>query len=201
MQRTNRIVVGFVGALLGLAVLGLAFAGAPGKGKAEQGKKPMVEIRTNVGTMVVELWPDKAPKTVENFLRYAREGFYDGTIFHRVVPGFVIQGGGYTKDRKEKPTHDPIPLEANASNRRYTIAMARTNDPNSATSQFYINLIDNLALDAGRRSPGYAVFGRVVKGQDVVDRIGKAETVNAGGAFTNLPAPPIVIEKVTILEQ
>ena len=201
MQRRNRILVGLAGVLAGLAALGLAFAGAPGKGKAAEEKKPMVEIRTNVGTMVVELWPDKAPKTVENFLRYAREGFYDGTIFHRVIPGFVIQGGGYTKDRKEKPTHDPIPLEANASNRRYTIAMARTNDPNSATSQFFINLIDNVGLDKNRRNPGYAVFGKVVKGEDVVEKIGRAETVNAGGAFTNLPAPPIVIEKVTILEQ
>ena len=162
-----------------------------------------VEMKTNVGTIVLELWPDVAPKTVENFLRYVREGFYDGTIFHRLAPGFVIQGGGFTEDLKKKETHEPIPLEAKKSNRRYTVAMARTSDPNSATSQFYINLADNTFLDPGARpeSPeGYAVFGRVIKGQKIIDYMAQTKTKRLDPPFTNLPERTLKIESMKVLD-
>ena len=157
------------------------------------------DIVTNRGTITVQLWPDKAPKTVANFVAYANDGFYGKTIFHRVVPGFVIQGGGYTADGSEKATKPPIRLEAGESNKKYTLAMARTRDPHSATSQFFVNLDDNAeALDPGARGPGYAVFGRVVRGMDVVEAIAKEPTQNSGGAFTNAPVNPVVIEKVVV---
>lgn len=196
---TRRTTIRF--ALAAAAALALSVAAGPA---AESGNKVLVEMKTNAGTVVLELWPDVAPKTVENFLRYVREGFYDGTIFHRLAPGFVIQGGGYTEDLKEKPTHEPIPLEAKKSNRKYTIAMARTNDPNSATSQFYINLADNTFLDPGARpeSPdGYAVFGKVVKGQQVIDFMASTKTRRLDPPFTDLPERTLKIESMRILEQ
>jgi peptidyl-prolyl cis-trans isomerase A (cyclophilin A) len=165
--------------------------------KSESGDKPVVEMKTNVGTMVIELWPSKAPKTVENFLQYARDGFYDGTIFHRVVKGFVIQGGGYTEDMTKKETRAPIELEAKAPNEQYTLSMARTQDPNSATSQFFVNLQRNPALDGSSGRPGYAVFGKVIEGQGVVDQIARTQTTNKG-RMQNVPVTPIVIEKVTV---
>ena len=165
---------------------------------------PLVKIKTNLGEMVFELYPDKAPKTVENFLRYARSGFYAGTIFHRVVGKFVIQGGGFTPDLKQKPTAAPIPNEATNGlrNERGTLAMARAYDPDSATSQFYVNLDDNRFLNFHRPEPdyyGYCVFGRVVQGMDVVKKIGTVPT-GAGGPFpAEVPLQPVVIEEVAVL--
>lgn len=188
----------------------LAFVAAPALAQeapakpaaAPEAAKPapvMVEMVTSIGSMTIELWPDKAPKTVANFLHYAKDGFFDGTIFHRVIGGFVAQGGGYDEKLVEKPTRAAIPLEAGEHNGKYTIAMARTNDPNSATSQFFINLVDNGRLDPGGVSPqGYAVFGKVVKGQGVVDQFGRLATISRG-EFANLPSAQVVIKSVKVL--
>jgi peptidyl-prolyl cis-trans isomerase A (cyclophilin A) len=163
---------------------------------------PRVRVETTAGDFVVELDPGRAPLTVENFLQYANEGFYDGTIFHRVMNNSVIQGGGYTPDYEEKPTQPTIPNESGngLSNERMTIAMARTNDPHTADSQFYINLADNVALDPKATRWGYTVFGRVIEGADIVDEIGHRATV-AKGPFTNLPDVPVIIEKVSVVEK
>ncbi len=170
----------------------------------KQEKKVVVDLVTTKGTITVELWPDQAPQTVQNFVNYVIEGHYDGTIFHRVIKGFMIQGGGYTKDQKEKQTRPPIPLEAKAPNRQYTIAMARTADPNSATAQFYINLVDNPNLDPTTRPPGYTVFGKVIKGASVVEQIGSLpkenKPENKGTAFQDLTVPVVVIEKATLVK-
>lgn len=160
-----------------------------------------VKIATNQGDIVLQLDAAKAPKSVANFLEYAKSGHYNGTIFHRVISGFMIQGGGFTPDMAQKPTRAPIPLESRngLSNVRGTIAMARTNIPDSATSQFFINVKDNGFLDAAR-SPdgnGYAVFGKVTQGMDVVDKITKVET-GQRGMHGDVPAQPIVIKHVTI---
>ncbi|MGH8726748.1 MAG: peptidylprolyl isomerase [Burkholderiales bacterium] len=162
---------------------------------------PQVEIKTNAGSIVVELYPDKASKTVDNFLKYANDGFYKGTIFHRVIPGFMIQGGGFTTDFKQKPTRSPIPNEAEngLKNEVGTIAMARTSDPQSATAQFFINVADNRFLNFTAPNPrgyGYAVFGRVVKGMEVVSKIAAGET-GAGGPFpSDVPVKTVVIEDI-----
>ncbi|MCS6997758.1 MAG: peptidylprolyl isomerase, partial [Casimicrobiaceae bacterium] len=142
---------------------------------------PRVELRTSLGAITIELYPDKAPRTVENFLRYVKEGFYDGTIFHRVIPKFMIQGGGFTPDFVQKPTRPPIRNEADngLKNATGTIAMARTSDPHSATAQFFINVADNRELDfryPTQEGWGYCVFGRVVKGMEVVERIARVKT-------------------------
>lgn len=160
-----------------------------------------VKITTNQGDIVVQLDAAKAPKTVDNFLQYVKAGHYSGTIFHRVIDGFMIQGGGMTPDMKEKPTRAPIPLESRngLSNTRGTIAMARTNVPDSATAQFFINVKDNGFLDAAR-SPdgnGYAVFGKVVQGMDVVDKIRKVET-GQKGPHGDVPLQPVIIKSATI---
>ncbi|NPA58529.1 MAG: peptidyl-prolyl cis-trans isomerase [Aquificae bacterium] len=165
---------------------------------------PVVVIKTNMGDIYVELYPDKAPKTVKNFLTYVEEGFYNGLIFHRVVKGFVIQGGGFDKNLQyRKPTHPPVENESNngLSNVRGTIAMARTSDPHSATTQFYINLADNTFLDYGKNPQkwGYTVFGRVIKGMDVVDEIGQVPVMNVG-MMINVPVKPIIIEKVEVVK-
>jgi len=162
----------------------------------------MIKLHTNHGTIALELDADKAPKTVENFLRYAREGFFEGTIFHRVIPGFMIQGGGMEPGLKQKPTHDPIPNEADngLANTRGSIAMARTPDPNSASSQFFINLSDNAFLNHTSRTPdgwGYCVFGRVVEGMDVVDAIAKEPTTSRSG-HQDVPEKDVLIEKVEV---
>lgn len=161
---------------------------------------PKVLFKTNQGNFVVELDPEKAPKTVENFINYVNNGFYSGTIFHRVINGFMVQGGGYTKDMKEKPTQAPIPLESRngLQNLKYTIAMARTGDPNSATSQFFINVRDNSRLDyPSPDGHGYAVFGKVISGMDVIDQIKFAPTtVNKG--MSDVPVNPIIIESATL---
>lgn len=137
-----------------------------------------VKLETNYGDIIIELYPSKAPITVENFEKYISEGFYDGTIFHRVIDKFMIQGGGFTSDGIEKETYAPIKLESNNGllNKKGTIAMARTNEPNSATAQFFINVVDNDFLNYGYRDEGYAVFGKVVKGMDIVDKIAKVKT-------------------------
>jgi len=142
---------------------------------------PVVEMKTTAGAITIELYPDKAPKTVENFLAYVDSGFYDNTVFHRVIKGFMVQGGGFTKGMKQKETRPPIQNEADngLKNERGTIAMARTNQPHSATSQFFINLVDNKFLDhtgKGLRGWGYCVFGKVIDGMEAVDTIAKLPT-------------------------
>ncbi len=137
-----------------------------------------VKLQTSEGEIVIELYPDKAPITVENFLTYVNERNYDGTVFHRVIPNFMVQGGGFTSDGTEKPTHDPIKLESSngLKNDKYTVAMARTAIPDSATNQFFINLNNNDFLNFGVRDAGYAVFGKVIEGKDVVDKIAAKQT-------------------------
>ena len=162
---------------------------------------PVVVIETSAGTITAELYKDRAPVSVENFLQYARDGHYDGTIWHRVVSAYVIQGGGYTPELVEKSTRPPIQNEATngLSNRRGTLAMARTRQARSATSQFYINLVDNPGLDFKGYAPdefGYAVFGRVLEGMDVVDRIGVVRVAPRDGMDT-VPLTPVVIKGVT----
>ena len=159
-------------------------------------------METSKGTITLELNEEKAPETVKNFVRYAKEGHYDGTIFHRVIDGFMIQGGGFTKDMNQKETHEPIRNEAmnGLKNARGTIAMARTMVVDSATSQFFINLVDNAFLDFQNPTPqgfGYAVFGRVVDGMDVVDQIAKVKT-GFSGPHQNVPEEAIVIKKVMV---
>jgi cyclophilin family peptidyl-prolyl cis-trans isomerase len=167
------------------------------------GTNPMVEMRTSLGTMKIELHPDKAPKTVENFLQYAREGFYDGTVFHRVISGFMIQGGGFTPDMSEKETRAPIENEASngLKNVRGSLAMARTGDPHSASSQFFINTVDNPFLNFTAETVqgyGYAVFGQVVEGLETLDAIKKVSTGSRGG-YDDVPVDPVVIESVRVL--
>jgi peptidyl-prolyl cis-trans isomerase A (cyclophilin A) len=171
-----------------------------GDGKSGGGANPVVVIETSMGNIKVELFPDKAPISVENFLKYVDDKHYDGTIFHRVIPDFMIQGGGFdAATKQEKRGRNPIKNEATngLSNDRWTIAMARTNDPHSATAQFYINVKDNPALNPGGNSAaGYAVFGRVIDGMDVVDNIRFIRTENMGGAFTNAPVPDVIIKSI-----
>ena len=179
-----------------LVVLSVA-AGSPGALAAD----PLVDLKTNHGTIRLELYPAKAPKSVENFLQYVKDGHFSGTIFHRVIDGFMIQGGGYKADLSEKPTRAPIPLESRngLSNQRGTVAMARTGIPDSATAQFFINVNDNIMLDQAqsRDGHGYAVFGKVVEGMDVVDRI-RATAVKAQGMHQHMPASPIIVNKATV---
>ena len=164
--------------------------------------KTKVTMETSVGTITLELDGEKSPKTVANFVKYADDGFYDGTIFHRVIDGFMIQGGGFTRDLNQKQTREAIPNEAanGLKNRRGTIAMARTMVPDSATSQFFINLVDNDFLDFRSETPqgyGYAVFGEVTDGMDVVDAIAKVKTGFAG-PHQNVPEEAVVIRRVTV---
>ena len=163
-----------------------------------------VTMETSKGVITLELDSEKAPVSVENFVKYAKAGHYDGTIFHRVIPGFMVQGGGFDTDMKQKDTNPPIKIEADngLKNTKGTVAMARTSDPNSATSQFFINLADNAFLD--HKSPtqqgwGYAVFGRVTDGMDIVESIEKVKTGNNHG-HENVPLEEVTIQKVTIEE-
>jgi cyclophilin family peptidyl-prolyl cis-trans isomerase len=175
------------------AVLAVPAAGAGG---AQTKEKPVVVIETSVGDIVVELYPDKAPITVENFLAYVKDGFYSGTIFHRVIKGFMIQGGGVTADGQRKPTRPPIKNEAanGLKNTRGTIAMARTSEVDSATSQFFINTVDNAFLDyQGPEKFGYCVFGKVIAGMEVVDKIERAPTKPG-----DWPVDPVVIRAVKL---
>ena len=156
-----------------------------------------VKLATSMGPIVIELDQDKAPISAENFLKYVDAGHYDGTIFHRVIDGFMIQGGGFSRDMRQKPVNAPIKNESTngLKNDNYTVAMARTNVRDSATSQFFINVKDNDFLNyAGESNPGYAVFGKVVEGKEVVDRIRKVATGNSGG-HQNVPTTAVVIEK------
>jgi len=165
---------------------------------------PQIIMETSKGTIVLEVFPDEAPETVKNFLRYVRWGHYDGTIFHRVIPDFMIQGGGFTKDMKRKTTEMPVQNEANngLKNDRGTVAMARTPDPHSATDQFFINTKSNSFLDHKNTTAqgwGYAVFGKVVKGMDVVDAISGVKTAKKG-MMSDVPVEPVIIIKMTVKE-
>jgi len=170
---------------------------------------PQVDMRTNIGAIRLELYPSKAPKTVANFLKYVRDVHYNGTIFHRVIDGFMIQGGGFDRDYGQKPTRAPIPNEAEAGlkaglkNDVGTIAMARTSDPNSATAQFFINVANNAFLNWGDPrgdGNGYAVFGKVISGMDVVTKIAKTPTGRGGPFGSDVPREPIVIESMTLVD-
>jgi cyclophilin family peptidyl-prolyl cis-trans isomerase len=188
-----------IAALLSLFSLGLTAA-----------PKPKVKLTTSMGVIVLELEPDATPKTVENFLRYVKKGQYNGTIFHRVIPGFMIQGGGYVDYLGKKRTDAPIPNEADRAlaaglkNRRGTVAMARTPDPHSAAAEFFINVVDNPVLDFKGKSSdqtwGYCVFGKVVQGMDVVDRIKAVQTSNKRRDFLNLPVKPVLIKDATQIQ-
>lgn len=166
---------------------------------------PQVEIKTSLGEIVIELFPDKSPKTVANFLQYVKDGFYAGTVFHRVIPGYLVQGGLYTRELQPKRTQPPIPDEANngLSNLRGTVAAARGPDVDSATSQFFINVVDNPRLDyVGNQSGmtwGYAVFAKVVKGMDVVDKIDNLPTGPQGPFIGDVPRPLVVIESAKLI--
>jgi cyclophilin family peptidyl-prolyl cis-trans isomerase len=168
------------------------------QGNAQQtSDNSMVKMTTSLGEITIELYPDQAPETVENFLQYTDSGFFDGTIFHRVIPGFVLQGGGFTPDMERKETREPIPNESDngLKNLRGTLSMARLPDPHSATSQFFVNLVDNPHLDhQGGAQWGYAVFGKVVEGMEVIDQIGGVETTTRAG-HRDVPAEPVVIEE------
>ena len=168
---------------------------------AAAGAHPQVQFKTSEGDIRVELYPEKAPKSVANFLDYVKSGQYSGTIFHRVIRGFMIQGGGYTANFSEKPTRAPIPLESRngLKNATGTIAMARTSDPNSATAQFFINTVDNAGLDyPNPDGNGYAVFGKVVSGMDVVKKI-EATPTTSRGMMQDVPQKPIVIESASVV--
>jgi peptidyl-prolyl cis-trans isomerase A (cyclophilin A) len=181
--------------VVAFAVAGLALFTAP------QAMAQTVKLATSMGDIVLELDAAKAPKTVDNFVKYVKAGHYDGTVFHRVIPNFMIQGGGMTADIKEKPTRPPIPLEARngLDNVRGTVAMARTGIPDSATSQFFINVKDNDMLNAAnaRDGNGYAVFGKVVSGMDVVDKIRNVATASKG-PHDDVPTTPVLIKKATV---
>ena len=178
-----------------------AAAASPGALAAD----PQVDLKTNVGTIRIELYPAKAPKTVENFLQYVKDGHYNGTVFHRVIPGFMIQGGGFDRSYKQKPTREPIQNEAKngLTNALGTIAMARTNAPHSASAQFFINVKSNDFLNAASAQDGwgYAVFGKVVSGLDVVMNIAKTPTGPGGPFPTDIPHQPIIIESTTLINK
>jgi peptidyl-prolyl cis-trans isomerase A (cyclophilin A) len=181
--------------LLTFATLGVAH------GQTVAKANPRVLLATSQGDIVLELYPDKAPKTVENFLRYVSDKHYNGTLFHRVIDGFMIQGGGFGPDLAQKPTRAPIPLEASngLKNDRGTVAMARTNAPDSATSQFFINVVDNANLNAPLPDGhGYAVFGKVVQGMETVDKIRAVQTTTRNG-MANMPATPVSVTSASLL--
>ncbi|GKS89088.1 peptidylprolyl isomerase [Acidovorax sp. SUPP2539] len=186
---------------LALASMALAAIVSVAPAQAQDAAAPKVKLATSLGDIVVQLDPAKAPKTVDNFLSYVKDKHYDGTVFHRVINGFMIQGGGFTPDMQQKPTKAPIPLEANngLKNDNYTIAMARTGNPDSATSQFFINVKDNAMLNATGEGNGYAVFGKVVSGTDVVDKI-KAVSTGNKGMHQNVPTTPVVITSATVVK-
>jgi peptidyl-prolyl cis-trans isomerase B (cyclophilin B) len=186
----------------GLILFLILGAGAPSPAARSQ---PLIELQTSLGEITLELFPDKAPKTVANFLQYVKDGFYDGTIFHRVMNGFMIQGGGFDARLVQKPTREPVPNEADngLSNDAYSIAMARTSDPHSATAQFFINVTDNRPLNHTGKTPqgwGYAVFGKVITGKEVVDKIKEVPTTTQG-PFENVPTQPVTIIKANLVPE
>lgn len=187
-------------ALTSLALAAIFSVATPAA--AQDANAPKVKLTTSMGDIVVQLDPAKAPKTVENFLQYVKDKHYDGTIFHRVIDGFMVQGGGFTADMAQKPVRAPIVLEAQngLKNDTYTIAMARTSVPDSATAQFFINVKDNAMLNARQPSgDGYAVFGKVVQGTDVVDKIKAVATGNKGG-HQNVPSSPVTITSASVVK-
>jgi peptidyl-prolyl cis-trans isomerase A (cyclophilin A)/peptidyl-prolyl cis-trans isomerase B (cyclophilin B) len=173
-------------------------------GAADGAANPLVELRTSAGAVVIELYPDQAPLTVENFLKYVNDRHYDGTVFHRVIPGFMIQGGGFGPDFSERPARKPVRNEAanGLKNDTGTIAMARTPDPHSATAQFFINVANNESLNfrfPTQEGYGYCVFGKVVKGMDVVNRIVKVQTGPGPAGHQNVPVKPVIIESARLI--
>ena len=189
--------------ILAVGLMAGLILGAGASARAER-SHPLVKLETSMGDITLELYPDKAPVTVANFLEYVKAGFFDGTIFHRVISGFMIQGGGLDAKLDKKPTRAPIKNEADngLTNEAYTVAMARTGDPNSATAQFFINTVNNTFLNHTAKTPqgwGYAVFGKVVEGLDVVDAIVKVKTASKG-PFQDVPAEPVVIRKAAVVE-
>lgn len=186
---------------LALCIFAAASGAQAAKAKADE---PVVKLETSMGDILVQLNTRKAPITTANFIQYVKSGHYDGTIFHRVIKDFMIQGGGFTQEMKEKHTQAPIRNEANngLTNKKYTIAMARTNDPHSASAQFFINTRDNDFLNFKSQSPqgwGYAVFGKVIGGQDVVDKIEKVATRRRAG-MDDVPQTPVIIKKAYVTE-
>jgi peptidyl-prolyl cis-trans isomerase B (cyclophilin B) len=174
--------------------------------QTKAGTKPQVQFKTSMGEFTVELEPERAPKTVANFLAYVREGHYDGAIFHRVIKNFMVQGGGFTPDYREKPTKGPIANEADRglTNERGTIAMARTGDPKSATAPFFVNVVSNGFLNHTAKTAqgwGYTAFGRVTDGMNIVVRMSQVETGRGGPFSSDVPRDPIVIEKATIIRE
>lgn len=182
------------------ALAGLAMAVIVGPALAE--RAPQVKFQTSLGDFVVEVYPDKAPKTVENFLTYVKAKQYDGTIFHRVIPNFMVQGGGYNVKYEEKITRPPVPLEAlnGLKHETGTIAMARTMDPNSAKAQFFVNVKDNPALNAKGPADGYTVFGRVVSGMETILKIKDVPTGSGGPFQTDAPKTPVLINSATLVK-
>ena len=180
----------------------IAFALLASSALSALAANPMVELKTTQGDIVVEVFADKAPKSADNFIQYVKDGFYNGTVFHRVIDGFMVQGGGFDADMKQKSTRAPIENEARNGLRNEvgTLAMARTADPHSASSQFFINLVANTALDYPSRDGwGYAVFGKVVKGLDVVETIAKLPTANRG-FHQNVPVEAVIVNSARVLE-
>ncbi|WP_087688138.1 peptidylprolyl isomerase [Pandoraea sp. PE-S2R-1] len=200
MSLPNRLRRALLGGAVAAAALTGTVASLPVLAQATQ---PQVQFKTSAGNFTVELNPKAAPKTVDNFLQYVNSGFYNGTVFHRVIPGFMIQGGGFTADMNEKPTRAPIPIESQngLKNTKGTIAMARTSNPNSATAQFFVNVSDNASLDYP--SPdgyGYAVFGKVVAGMDTVEKI-KGVATTSKGMYRDVPVTPVVIESASVVKR
>jgi cyclophilin family peptidyl-prolyl cis-trans isomerase len=202
------LVLGLIFLLVVVGIIGYKIINTPDSNisgmspAVDKGDNPVVEMKTSMGTIEIELYPDKSPLTVENFLRYVEDGFYNGLIFHRVIDSFMIQGGGFEPGMKEKATiYPPIENEARKSwleNKPGTIAMARTNDPDSATSQFFINAADNTFLNPGETDfYGYAVFGKVISGMDVVESINKVKT-HSVGMHQDVPVKDIVIESAKL---
>jgi len=198
MRATKLVVFAIMAAAITLTIM------AGGASLAAR-SNPVVKIQTSMGDIEVELYPDKAPKTVENFLNYVNKGFYNGTVFHRVINGFMIQGGGLNDKMQLKATDKPIKNEADngLTNDEYTLAMARTMDPDSATAQFFINVTDNDFLNFKSKDAqgwGYAVFGKVIKGMDVVDKIKAVETTTKG-MHQDVPVTPVVIQKAEVVQE
>lgn len=201
----NQRKIRFLRNLILLISMALILIPAAGLAKPKERSKPLVKLETSLGEIVLELNPEKAPATTANFLQYVKDGFYNGTIFHRVINGFMIQGGGFDANMQQKTTRAPIKNEADngLSNDSYTIAMARTMDPHSASGQFFINVANNKMLNHRDKSPqgwGYAVFGKVVKGQEVVDKI-KAVATGNRGMYQNVPLEAVTITKATVVEK
>lgn len=187
--------------LLAMAMLGVVAPAQADEQSDDNDSLPEVRVSTTEGAFTVRLRPDIAPLTVANFLEYVEEGYYDGTVFHRVIPGFMVQGGGFDQNLNRKTTGDPVPNESRqtAMNLRGTLAMARTQDPDSATAQFFVNLVDNPHLDATKSRPGYAVFGTITEGISVIDAIAKVQTTHAKG-MSDVPVEPVIIESISLVD-